>query len=128
MDQKKALTTKQRRALEALLTTPTVKAAAKKAGVNRNTVHRYLQDASFRAELRQAQGDILAATMASLVGMSGDVVDTLARLLADDEVSDSVKARAALGWLANVHKVVELDVILERLEQLEAAIAQGMRQ
>ncbi len=72
------LTPRKRRALAALLTEPTVKAAATRAGVSRETVYKYLGDSEFQAALAVAQSSALRGVVARLVGLLGRALDVLA--------------------------------------------------
>jgi len=114
------LTTRQRRALNALLAQPTIRSAAKKCGIAERTLWRYLAKPAFVAELRRRQDAVLLATTSAMVGMAGNVVAVLEKVLADPDASDSVKVRAALGWLAQARRQVELDDLVRRIEDLEA--------
>ena len=113
------LSSNQRRALEALLTTANVRAAAKKARLGERTVHRYLGDPAFKAELRRRQDGILSATTAALIGLTGQALETLQMVLASASATDGAKVRAALGWLSHVRQVVELDDLAARVAALE---------
>ncbi len=102
-------------------------AAAERCELNERTLYRYLADPTFRAELRQRQDAILGAVTASLVGLSGEAVATLRALLESKTVSDSVKCRAALGWLKHTRAAVELDALADRVAALEAKLLEGKR-
>jgi len=112
----------QKRAIEALLRCPTVAQAARKCGLAERTLWRYLKDDEFKAELRSRQDRAITQTAAALVGMSGDAIEALSGLLADPETPPSVKARVALGWLAERRKAVELDELSDRVTRLEESI------
>ena len=113
------LSSNQRRALEALIATTSVRAAADKAGLGRRTLYRYLGDPAFKAELRKRQDAILSATTASLVGLTYLALDTLQTVLASATATDGARVRAALGWLSHVRQVVELRELIDRIEALE---------
>jgi hypothetical protein len=113
------LTANQRKALDALLTTPSVAAAGRRCGLSARTIWRYLDDDQFKAELRARQDRAIAATTAALVGLSGDAVEALRDLLRDSETPASVKARVALGWLRERREAVELADLVERVGALE---------
>ena len=49
------LSAKQDKALIALLTEPTISAAAKKVGIGERTLHTWLRDATFTAAYREAR-------------------------------------------------------------------------
>jgi hypothetical protein len=122
MTQTVALSQNKRRALEAMLSHPSITSAADACKLNRSTLHRYLKDPVFVAELRRRQQIILTSVTSALVGLACEPIDTMRDLLADPDVPASVKARVALGWLAILDKRVDQDVLLERLTQLEAAL------
>ncbi|MFZ5919306.1 MAG: hypothetical protein ACOYZ7_20430 [Chloroflexota bacterium] len=113
------LSANQQRAIAALLSEPTIRDAAKKAGIGERTLYRYLADPMFKAELRKRQDEILAATTAALVGMTGDAVATLRAVMQNKDAGDAVKVRAALGWLAHTRNAVELDDLAQRITELE---------
>jgi hypothetical protein len=128
MARKGRLTANRVRALEALLSEPTIRAAAKSAHLGERTLYRYLGDADFRAELRKRQQQVLAAVTGVLVGQSGSVVGVLGSILADKGASDSVKARVALGWLSQMYQSAEFDNLLERIEHLEVLVNEQREQ
>ena len=113
------MNTNQKRAVEALLTTPTVSAAARACGLSDRTIWRYLANEEFKAELRKRQDEAVTAVTAALAGLTGDAVQALHDLLTDGETSASVKARCALGWLAERRKAIELDDLAARVAALE---------
>jgi len=71
------LSSRQRRAVAALVSEPTLAEAARAAGVSRKTLYRYLSERGFREALAEAQGDVLrlsGARVAGLLSRSLDVV------------------------------------------------------
>jgi len=115
----------QKRALAALLTQPSVAAAAKACGLAERTLYHYLAQPTFKAELRQRQDKVLAATTAALVGLSGEAVTALSEVLSNPTATDAVKVRAALGWLRHARESVELSALAERVTVLETKILSG---
>ena len=113
----------QVRAIDALLASPSVAAAARACGLSERTVWRYLADPEFKAELRRRQDQAIAATSAALAGLSGRAVEALRDLLADSECSQSVKARVALGVLSARREATELDDLSERVAELERRLS-----
>lgn len=93
------LATKHIRAIKALMENPTVKDAAKAAGISGDTMHAYLRKPEFLAELKERQDQVLSATVASLSELSGEAAKVLRELLEDEGPSDSVKLRAAVAVL-----------------------------
>ena len=117
------LTTNQRRALEALLREPTVRAASAASNLNERTIYRYLRDPAFRAELRARQGEILTAATAALVGMSDTMHAELCRIATAGE-SDSVRARAISIWAKHARDTLRLDELTERIGRLEELLGE----
>ncbi|MCD6552444.1 MAG: helix-turn-helix domain-containing protein [Anaerolineae bacterium] len=101
------VTPKQRKAIEALLTTGSVAAAAKAAGVSRQTLYRWRKDTDFQDALRDAEREALQALSRSLVRLAEKATRTLEEMMESAE-RDSVKVRAA-------------DVVLARLLQVKSA-------
>ena len=116
------LTNNQRKAINALLQCTTIKGAALAAGLSERTLHRYLNQEHFRVELARRQDATIKATTASLVGLSGAAVEALRDLLQNKETPAGVKARAALGWLAQMRQSVELADLAERVSRLEEVL------
>ena len=117
--QKPELTSNQKKALTALLSTTSIEAAAKAAGLSPRTVFNYLTNETFRSELRRRQDNIISQTAATLVGLSDKALKTLADVLSDPDASHAVKVRAALGWLKQARETVELKELAERVATLE---------
>ena len=113
------LSAKKRRFVRELLSSPTVKGATERTGIGLRTGFRWLQDEAVKAELRRCQDGLLAGLTAGLVGLSGDAVEVLRDVLADPDATDAVRTRAALGWLAHVRQVVELQDLADRVGILE---------
>ena len=115
-----ALTAKQRRALECLMTTSTIDDAAIRAGVHRSTLFRWLNEATFQGELRRAQGAALDAIIRRLVHLASDAGAALGEGLAKAEPTPT-RLRAAdivLGRLMQLREAAEFDARISRLEGL----------
>ncbi|MDY6876794.1 MAG: hypothetical protein SWK90_11425 [Chloroflexota bacterium] len=125
MSENDRLSTNQRKALKALLECSTIRAAAESCGLGEATLYRYLRDDTFKAELRKRQDGIVSSVTAALVGLAGESVKTLRDILDSKTASDSVKVRAALGWLAQMRQSVELADLAARVEALEQASMGG---
>jgi hypothetical protein len=113
-------TANQKKALSALLASPSVAAAARVCGLSEKTMWRYLADDGFKSELQHQRGDVMGATTTGLVASSQLAAETLHDLLNDDDTPATVKARVAQTIVELARKSIEDDV-LERLERLEAA-------
>jgi hypothetical protein len=83
-------------AIAALLTEPTVEQAAAKAGVSHRTLKGWLRQPRFLAAFRRAQREILDRTVAQLVAVSGEAVQTLRRNLACGKPAAEIRAAGAI--------------------------------
>jgi len=86
------LSERQRRAVSALLTAPTVKAAAQQAGVGERTLRRWLTDPRFREAYRAASRRMLEDAAARLRAVAREAVDTLLAALQDDRTANRIRA------------------------------------
>ena len=127
MQQNRTLPSKQRKAVAALLTEPNATAAAKAAGVSRDTLYRWLADASFQAALRDAEAGAIAAVSRSLVRLAEQAATTLDRAMTDPAAASSTKVRAADVILARMLQLREGAVLEERVRELERHAADVRR-
>ena len=114
------LTRGMQRAIPALLESNTVAEAAETAGLGERTIYRYLNDPAFKAELRRRQAQILDQTVATMVGGRAQALAALREAMTSDAASFSEQIRAAHYWLGHTQDAVELDVLVRRIEKLEA--------
>jgi hypothetical protein len=108
--------------MDALLHSPDVSAAAEKAEVGRATVYRWLKDADFSAELKQKRNAMLDSAIESVKCHSGQAADTLAAMLVSND--ERLRRMAAKDLLDYSFKILEGRDVLERLESIEARLAE----
>ena len=118
----KTLSTKQRKALESLLSGVKVKEAALAGGVTERTIHRWQNEAAFAAELRERSTLATRNAARRLTAGMDDMLDVLLAIALDEETPRHTRVRAALGWLDRQLKVTELAEVLARIERLERSI------
>lgn len=116
------LTSNQKRALAALLSSRTIADAAAKCDLSERTIYKYLTDPDFRDELRQQQDRLLAAAVASLAGLAGKAVATLEKIMDCDESPEQARNRAALGVLDQLRKMSQQLLLEDRVADLEARL------
>ena len=113
------LTQKQLKAIAALLSRKTVKAAALEAGVSRTTIYTWLRQKDFSQELRKAQGVAIDAAASRLAGGLSEAIEELARLIKSAD-TDSVKRLACSAWIEYALRLREFSDLEQRIEALEA--------
>ncbi len=114
------LTPKQYKAVRALLAAPDVTAAAKDAGVSRDTLYRWMGEPAFVAAVREAEADALAAVSRSLVRLATRAAATLEAAMDTPYAPVTVKVRAADAVLSRLLQVRELVTLEARVRELEA--------
>lgn len=115
------ISTKQQKAIAALLSERTIGAAAKSAGVGERTLYTWLREDNFRAALRGAEKNLLDTVTRRLSAGLTLALDTLETLMQKAR-HESTRHAAAVSWLTLALKFKDLVNIDERLTALEAAI------
>ena len=114
------LTRRQELAIAALLSEPTVAAAAEKADVSEVTLWRWQKQPAFLAAYRLARREAMEKATAFLQHSAWAATTTLVRLLGAG--SESVRLRAATAILDQANKGLELLDHEERLATLEELV------
>lgn len=116
------LTTKQRRAVVALLGARDVATAAQVAKVGERSLRRWLKDdVAFRTELALAEQDVVTAATRKLSDLAWQAAAVLGRIMDDSSVPAGVRVRAADAILARLLQLKELMQLEQRLHALEAS-------
>lgn len=119
MSENETLTKRQRRALAALVSEPTVERASVSAGVSRATLYRWLKEPSFDAALTRAQGDVLRESTARLSGLMLASLGELAKVLTESHYP-ALRLRAADICLRHSLAILNYAELERRLSALEA--------
>ena len=123
------LTPKQRRAVEALLTTGDVAAAAREAGVGKGSLYRWMKQPAFLAAVREAEASALDELSRMLVRLGRTAAGTLAKAMGDPKAPYPTRVRAADAVLGRLLQLRELATLEARVAELECAagIEEGRR-
>jgi phage terminase small subunit len=113
------LTRKQALLVSALLTAPTLTAAAKAAGVSDVTAWRWLKLPEVEAAYREARRAVVHQAMTRLQQVCGTAVETLEEIMGDAEAPTSSRVTAARCALDLAVKAVELEGLEARITALE---------
>ncbi len=109
-------------AIRALMTNPTVEAAAVATGVGQSTLRRWLSRPEFASRLARAQRDAFQGTVNALVGRNIRALATLDRLMGCG--APAVECRAAEAWLSHAMRWSAEWQQREELEALRRQVAQ----
>lgn len=116
------MTAKQELAIRALLTTPTLAAAARQVHISQRTLSRWLEDADFRSALATAEGELIDAAQRQLLRLQSKAIGVHEELLGAG-VPHSVRLRAAQSVIDAMMKLRELRTVEERLAALEERLS-----
>jgi hypothetical protein len=117
----KPLPMKWRKAVEALLSCPTVGEAATAAGVSRRTLGRWLLCPGFLDAYRTGAQTVYGRCLATLSTGATEAAEALRECLQSSRPADRIAAARAL--LEQTHKARELCDLESRLAELEATAA-----
>ena len=119
------LTVRQRKFVAALLAAPTVREAAKVAGICETTSHRYLADPRVRAALAERQDGVLGQVSRRLASEMGTALDVLVAVMGNDLMPPAPRVSAARAVLECGLKLAELVALAERVADIERRLDEG---
>lgn len=120
--QPKPLTPAQLKAVQAIVASRDIRAAAAACGIAERTLWRWMQIERFKFALAEAEASLIDYSMRRLLLLQENAIDTLESVLVDSAASASVRLRAAQLALDMAVKVRELRDLEIRLVGLEAAL------
>lgn len=108
-------------AITALVANPSIKAAAAACGISEKTLHQWLNDPAFAAELKKAQDATTKAAMRRVVVSVNAAVSVLEEIMHDITVSPAARVSAARTLLDSALRVYETQDIEDRMAAIERA-------
>ncbi|MBU6382588.1 MAG: hypothetical protein KGR21_09315 [Proteobacteria bacterium] len=112
------------RALAALMTSATVKSAAALSGVGERTLHRWLRDPEFAAQLAEVEAELVDGAARRLLSLTEDAIRSLAQLSVGAE-DDGIRLRTAVAILDQAARWRESVSIEKRVVALEQGVQDG---
>ena len=112
---------KKEEAIVALMSQRSVDDAARSANVNPRTLYRWMREPEFDIAYRAAKRAAYGQSIARLHQASSAAVTTLLKLMVDQNVPASTRARCADSILAHTAKAIELEDFGARLSAVERA-------
>jgi hypothetical protein len=113
---------KKDQAVAALLTSPSIPAAARLVGIGESTLSRWLKLDSFQTEYRTARRQAVSQAVATVQATMASAATTLQSVMDDPRASFSVRVTAARAVLDFGIKTSELEDLEIRLRELEALL------
>ena len=118
------MTRNQTKALAALLTAPTIKAAAEAANIDERTLRPYKQDPEFQAEYRKRCTEMLEEATNKAKSALPPAVERLSTIAMDDAQQPQQQIAAARAVLEYGLRLIEANDIEQRLRALEERSAE----
>ena len=120
-DRPVSLTHKQITALPFIISAPSLAEGARRAGLARSTIYRWMEDDHFRARFERLRDEALSLAQAEMKGVALKGAMVLAEML--DDPSSDIRLRAAQTAVYAGFKVDENSEIKKRIEQVSEALA-----
>lgn len=117
------LDAKQELALAALLSSLTIRAAAKRAGVSESTLWRYLREPGFSKRYAQARREAVEHMTVRLQARAAGSAEILYSIAKDKKAPASARVAAARAVIEHTLKAVELSDLDVRLKEIETRLA-----
>ena len=113
------ITRKKEQAISALLSQPTIKAAAEVVGIGEKTLWRWLQNQDFQETYMEARRQVVQQVISKVQQSMGKALDTLLEVMEDPDSPASSKVQAARSIIDFGLKGLELEDFDLRLSRLE---------
>ena len=105
----------------ALLTHPSIEAAARAVGIGEVTAYRWMRDPEFIRQYREVRREGLRQTTARLQIAAAEAVTALAEIQRSGE-SESARVAAARAILEHAMRAVDLEDVQQRLDEIERKV------
>lgn len=119
---------REQKALEALITFPTIKEAAQQSGMSESTLYRYLNDEEFKQAYRNAKKEIMRGVSNSIQMASTIAIKTLVDVMTDSKANAMARVTASskmLDLAYQSHKDEDVYAELEDLREMVEAIKES---
>lgn len=115
------MTHSKQKALAALLTSPTKKAAAEKAGINERTLRDYFRDSEFVEEYNRAFAEVVQDATRAAQQTLQPALSTLKEIMEDADIAPAARVQACRAALEYAIRLTDQNDLAERLTALERA-------
>ncbi len=116
-DEKPKLTERQRKAIPAIVSSPTYTQGCRKAKINKGTLYKWLKIPEFKAELDRQRDEVASEAFGVLTQSLTKAVETLVGLL--DNKDDRLKRLTAKDLVSFVIQHKENEDLDKRLTEIE---------
>jgi cytosine/adenosine deaminase-related metal-dependent hydrolase len=117
------ITSKQERAILAMLTLPTIKDAATQANVTEQTLHRWLKEDAFHSAYLRAHREAYQQAVAFAQKKVSEATQTLCTVMNNTDAKGSERVSAAKAIMDFATRGIEIEDHEQRLKEIEARLA-----
>lgn len=111
--------------ISALISNPTVRAAAAVCGISEKQIHTRLRQPAFRAKYDAARRELLEQSTAYIQGIVSEAIQKMRDVMNDPDASQQVQLNAAEAITRTSLKYTEQNDILTQLAELKKAVFQN---
>ena len=108
--------------IAALISNPTIKAAATACGVSERYIYGRLHDPAFKEKYDAARREVLEQSTAFIQGIVSEAITKMRDVMNDPDASQQTQLNAAESILRNSLKLTEQNDILTQLAELKKAV------
>ena len=108
--------------IAALISNPTVRAAAQVCGVCETQIYARLRNATFKEKYDAARRELLEQSTAYIQGIVSEAIQKMREVMNDPDASQQTQLNAAESILRNSLKFTEQNDILTQLAELKKAV------
>ena len=108
--------------IAALISNPTIKAAATACGVSERYIYGRLRDPAFKEKYDAARREMLEQSTAFIQGITSEAIQKMREVMNDPDASQQTQLNAAESIMRNSLKFTEQNDILTQLAELKKAV------
>lgn len=108
--------------IAALISNPSVTAAAKVCRVSETQIHQRLKQSDFKSKYEVARRELLEQCAAYVQGILSEALEKMRKIMNDPDASQQVQLNAAEAITRNCLKLTEQADILTQLAELKKAV------
>ncbi len=112
------MTSRQQKALAALIRAPTVEAAARSSGIGYGTIRRWLREEEFKAAYKTALDEIVDDAAAQAKHCLAQAFDTLSEIMQNKGISPMARVGAARAALEYGLRLTEANDIIAQIREM----------
>ena len=108
--------------ISSLISTTSVRAAAKVCGVSETQIYARLRDPAFKKQYDDARREMLEQSTAYVQGIVGEALQKMYEIMNDENVAPQIQLNAAEAIVRNCIKLTEQSDIVGQIAELMAAV------